>query len=82
MTDAAPRTLDEALDADGTTEVDGGGLDGLEADDLASYDTGWTELEDDENSTGARDLQESYTAIRAMAGGLLQRLDRLAEQGD
>ena len=30
--------------------------------------------------TGARDLQESYTAIRAMAGGLLQRLDALAEQ--
>ena len=30
---------------------------------------------------GARDLQESYTTIRAMAGGLLQRLDALAEQG-
>jgi DNA-binding PadR family transcriptional regulator len=30
---------------------------------------------------GARDLQESYTAIRAMAGGLLSRLDKLAEQG-
>ena len=29
----------------------------------------------------ARDLQESYTAIRAMAGGLLSRLDKLAEQG-
>ena len=30
---------------------------------------------------GARDLQESYTAIRAMAGGLLRRLDALAEEG-
>jgi DNA-binding PadR family transcriptional regulator len=30
---------------------------------------------------GARDLQESYSAIRAMAGGLLPRLDKLAEQG-
>lgn len=29
---------------------------------------------------GARDLQESYTMIRAMAGGVLQRLNRLAEQ--
>lgn len=29
---------------------------------------------------GARDLKESYTMIRAMAGNLLQRLDRLAEQ--
>ena len=29
---------------------------------------------------GARDLKGSYTTIRAMAGGLLQRLDRLAEQ--
>jgi PadR family transcriptional regulator, regulatory protein PadR len=28
---------------------------------------------------GARDLQESYTAIRAMAGGVLKRLDALAE---
>ena len=27
---------------------------------------------------GARDLRESYTMIRAMAGGLLQRLDALA----
>ena len=30
---------------------------------------------------GARDLQESYTTIRAMAGGLLQRINALAEQG-
>jgi len=30
---------------------------------------------------GARDLQGSYAAIRAMAGGVLRRLDRLAEQG-
>jgi DNA-binding PadR family transcriptional regulator len=30
---------------------------------------------------GARDLKESYTTIRAMAGGLLQRLNALAEQG-
>ena len=29
---------------------------------------------------GARDLQESYTTIRAMAGRLLQRLNALAEQ--
>ena len=29
---------------------------------------------------GARDLQESYSMIRAMAGGLLQRLNALAEQ--
>ena len=29
---------------------------------------------------GARDLQESYTTIRALAGGVLQRLNRLAEQ--
>ena len=28
---------------------------------------------------GARDLQESYTTIRAMAGGVLRRLDALAE---
>lgn len=31
--------------------------------------------------TGARDLQESYRMIRALAGGLSQRLDRLAEEG-
>jgi PadR family transcriptional regulator, regulatory protein PadR len=30
---------------------------------------------------GARDLQESYRAIRAMAGGSLRRLDALAEEG-
>ncbi|MGE3277617.1 MAG: PadR family transcriptional regulator [Vicinamibacterales bacterium] len=30
---------------------------------------------------GARDLQESYAAIRAMAGGLLRRLDTLAGDG-
>jgi DNA-binding PadR family transcriptional regulator len=30
---------------------------------------------------GARDLQESYTAIRAMAGGLLSRIGALAEEG-
>ena len=29
---------------------------------------------------GARDLQASYTTIRAMAGGVLQRLDALAER--
>lgn len=29
---------------------------------------------------GARDLQESYTTIRALAGGVLQRLNALAEQ--
>ena len=29
---------------------------------------------------GARDLKESYTTIRAMAGGVLQRLDALAEK--
>ena len=29
---------------------------------------------------GARDLRESYAAIRAMAGRLSQRLDALAEQ--
>ena len=29
---------------------------------------------------GARDLQESYATIRAMAGGVLRRLDALAEQ--
>ena len=28
---------------------------------------------------GARDLQTSYTTIRAMAGGVLRRLDALAE---
>ncbi|MEZ5290994.1 MAG: helix-turn-helix transcriptional regulator [Vicinamibacterales bacterium] len=28
---------------------------------------------------GARDLQESYNAIRAIAGGALRRLDALAE---
>lgn len=31
---------------------------------------------------GARDLQESYTMIRAMAGGLLRRLNALAEEGN
>ena len=31
---------------------------------------------------GARDLHESYTTIRAMAGGLLQRLNTLAEEGN
>ena len=31
---------------------------------------------------GARDLRESYTTIRAMAGGLLQRLGALAEEGN
>jgi DNA-binding PadR family transcriptional regulator len=31
---------------------------------------------------GARDLQESYTAIRAMAGGLLSRIGALAEGGN
>jgi PadR family transcriptional regulator, regulatory protein PadR len=30
---------------------------------------------------GARDLQESYATIRALAGGVLQRLDKLAEEG-
>ena len=30
--------------------------------------------------TGARDLQESYSTIRAMAGGLLPRLNALAEE--
>ena len=30
---------------------------------------------------GARDLQESYSMIRAMAGGVVQRLNALAEQG-
>ena len=29
---------------------------------------------------GARDLKESYTTIRAMAGGVLQRLNALAEE--
>ena len=29
---------------------------------------------------GARDLQDSYTTIRAMAGGVLQRLNALAEK--
>ena len=29
---------------------------------------------------GARDLQESYTTIRALAGGVLQRLNALAEE--
>ena len=29
---------------------------------------------------GARDLQESYTAIRSMAGGVLRRLNALAEE--
>lgn len=29
---------------------------------------------------GARDLKESYTMLRAMAGGLLKRLEALAEQ--
>ncbi len=29
---------------------------------------------------GARDLKASYTTIRAMAGGLLQRLGAIAEQ--
>jgi PadR family transcriptional regulator, regulatory protein PadR len=29
---------------------------------------------------GARDLKASYTTIRAMAGGVLQRLEALAEQ--
>lgn len=29
---------------------------------------------------GARDLKASYTTIRAMAGGLLQRLGTIAEQ--
>ena len=28
---------------------------------------------------GARDLRESYTTIRAMAGGVLQRLHKMAE---
>jgi PadR family transcriptional regulator PadR len=31
---------------------------------------------------GARDLQESYTTIRAMAGGLLPRIGALAEGGN
>jgi DNA-binding PadR family transcriptional regulator len=30
---------------------------------------------------GARDLHQSYTTIRAMAGGLRRRLDALAEEG-
>jgi PadR family transcriptional regulator, regulatory protein PadR len=30
---------------------------------------------------GARDLRESYAAIRALAGGVLQRLQALAEEG-
>jgi DNA-binding PadR family transcriptional regulator len=30
--------------------------------------------------SGARDLQESYSTIRAMAGGLLPRLNALAEE--
>ncbi len=31
---------------------------------------------------GARDLQESYATIRAMAGGLLPRIGALAEEGN
>lgn len=31
---------------------------------------------------GARDLQQSYATIRAMAGGVLRRLSVLAEQGN
>ena len=31
---------------------------------------------------GARDLKESYTTIRAMAGNLLHRLNALVEQGE
>ena len=31
--------------------------------------------------SGARDLQDSYSTSRAMAGGLLQRLNALAEEG-
>ena len=31
-------------------------------------------------AAGARDLKESYTTIRAMAGGVLQRLNALSEQ--
>ena len=31
---------------------------------------------------GARDLQESYSTIRAMAGGVLRRLDALAGEGN
>lgn len=31
-------------------------------------------------AAGARDLQDSYNAIRAMAGGVLRRLDTLADQ--
>ena len=30
---------------------------------------------------GARDLRQSYSAIRALAGRVWQRLDKLAEQG-
>ena len=30
---------------------------------------------------GARDLQKSYSTIRAMAGGVMQRLNALAEEG-
>jgi PadR family transcriptional regulator, regulatory protein PadR len=30
---------------------------------------------------GARDLRESYAAIRALAGGVLRRLQALAEEG-
>ena len=58
MTDAAPRTLDEPIDADDTS---------LEAADLAAYDEGWTELEDDEHSTGALDLQDR-AALRRVEG--------------
>ena len=29
---------------------------------------------------GARDLKESYTTIRAMAGGVMRRLDEMSEQ--
>ena len=30
---------------------------------------------------GARDLQQSYTTIRALAGGVMRRLEALAEKG-
>ena len=59
MTDAAPRTLDEPLDP-------GSDAHDLEVADLSAYE-GWSELEDDENSTGARDLQDR-AALRRVQG--------------
>ncbi|MFN8170100.1 MAG: GTPase HflX [Candidatus Nanopelagicales bacterium] len=62
MTDASPRTLDDLDDLDPSDAP----LPELSEPELPAYDD-WSELDDDENTTGARDLQDR-AALRRVQG--------------